>query len=128
MVRAGPASSAPALCFPPPPTQVAFGLGGIHVEVLKDMAFRIAPITGAEADRLVRSATTIFSSLCGNNFARRTSRAASSGTWETRSCVSDHVVRTRRVLVTVRARRCGRRGRLRYSRATAASRRRTERF
>lgn len=35
---------------------VAFGLGGIHVEVLKDVAFRLAPITAPEADRLVRAA------------------------------------------------------------------------
>jgi acetyl coenzyme A synthetase (ADP forming)-like protein len=33
---------------------VMFGLGGIHVEVLKDVAFRIAPITDRDARELVR--------------------------------------------------------------------------
>jgi acetyl coenzyme A synthetase (ADP forming)-like protein len=33
---------------------VAFGLGGIHVEVLRDVAFRIAPLTDRDADDLVR--------------------------------------------------------------------------
>lgn len=37
-----------------PLSQVAFGLGGIHVEVLKDVAFRMGPITTPEAERLVR--------------------------------------------------------------------------
>ncbi|HRZ87782.1 MAG TPA: acetate--CoA ligase family protein [bacterium] len=31
-----------------------FGMGGVYVEVLKDVAFRIAPITGDEADGMVR--------------------------------------------------------------------------
>jgi acyl-CoA synthetase (NDP forming) len=33
---------------------VAFGLGGIHVEILRDVAFRIAPLTDRDADALVR--------------------------------------------------------------------------
>ena len=33
---------------------VMFGLGGIHVEVLKDVSFRVAPITGRESREMVR--------------------------------------------------------------------------
>lgn len=33
---------------------VAFGLGGVSVEVLHDVAFRIAPLTDADADALMR--------------------------------------------------------------------------
>jgi len=33
---------------------VAFGLGGIHVEVLGDVRFRIAPLTDRDADALIR--------------------------------------------------------------------------
>jgi acetyl coenzyme A synthetase (ADP forming)-like protein len=34
---------------------VAFGLGGIHVEVLHDVQFRIAPLTDRDADELIHS-------------------------------------------------------------------------
>jgi acyl-CoA synthetase (NDP forming)/RimJ/RimL family protein N-acetyltransferase len=34
---------------------VAFGLGGVQVEVLRDVAFRIAPLTDRDADALIRS-------------------------------------------------------------------------
>ena len=33
---------------------VAFGLGGVSVEVLHDVAFRIAPLTDKDADALLR--------------------------------------------------------------------------
>ncbi|MDO8690139.1 MAG: acetate--CoA ligase family protein, partial [Dehalococcoidia bacterium] len=33
---------------------VMFGLGGIHVEVLKDVSFRVAPITQRESEEMVR--------------------------------------------------------------------------
>ena len=33
---------------------VAFGLGGVHVEVLGDVRFRIAPLTDLDADSLLR--------------------------------------------------------------------------
>jgi acetate---CoA ligase (ADP-forming) len=33
---------------------VGFGLGGVHVEVLADVGFRIAPLSDADADDLVR--------------------------------------------------------------------------
>jgi acetyl coenzyme A synthetase (ADP forming)-like protein len=33
---------------------VAFGLGGVQVEVLRDVAFRIAPLTDKDADALIR--------------------------------------------------------------------------
>ena len=32
---------------------VAFGLGGIHVEVLGDVRFRVAPLTDRDADELL---------------------------------------------------------------------------
>lgn len=34
---------------------VAFGLGGIHVEILRDVAFRVAPLTDRDAREMVRS-------------------------------------------------------------------------
>lgn len=37
---------------------LAFGMGGIYVEVLKDVAFRLAPITRQEADEQMRSIRT----------------------------------------------------------------------
>jgi acyl-CoA synthetase (NDP forming) len=33
---------------------IAFGLGGIHVEILKDVVFRVTPITDADAEEMVR--------------------------------------------------------------------------
>ena len=37
---------------------LAFGLGGIYVEFLKDVAFGLAPITDADADRMIRGIRT----------------------------------------------------------------------
>ncbi len=37
---------------------VMFGMGGIYVEVLKDVTFRIAPITDSEADDMISSIKT----------------------------------------------------------------------
>ena len=34
---------------------IMFGLGGIYVEILKDVAFRLTPLTDAEADRMIKS-------------------------------------------------------------------------
>jgi acyl-CoA synthetase (NDP forming) len=33
---------------------IAFGLGGIHVEILKDVCFRITPITDRDAKEMIR--------------------------------------------------------------------------
>ncbi|HVS01660.1 MAG TPA: GNAT family N-acetyltransferase [Thermoanaerobaculia bacterium] len=33
---------------------IAFGLGGIHVEILRDVAFRVSPLTDRDAARMVR--------------------------------------------------------------------------
>ena len=37
---------------------VMFGMGGIYVEVLKDVTFRLAPITDKEADEMISSIKT----------------------------------------------------------------------
>ncbi|MGH9999204.1 MAG: acetate--CoA ligase family protein, partial [Nitrosopumilaceae archaeon] len=37
---------------------VMFGMGGIYVEVLKDVTFRLAPITNKEADEMISSIKT----------------------------------------------------------------------
>jgi acetyltransferase len=34
---------------------VMFGLGGIHVEVLRDVAFRVEPVSDVDADEMIRS-------------------------------------------------------------------------
>jgi len=34
---------------------IMFGLGGVYVELLKDVAFRIHPLTDVDADEIVRS-------------------------------------------------------------------------
>src|SRR5581483_8547574 len=34
---------------------VAFGLGGVHVEILKDVAFRVTPLTDRDAAEMMRS-------------------------------------------------------------------------
>jgi acyl-CoA synthetase (NDP forming) len=34
---------------------LGFGLGGIHVEILKDICFRVTPITDRDAGEMVRS-------------------------------------------------------------------------
>jgi acyl-CoA synthetase (NDP forming) len=38
---------------------IMFGLGGIFVEVLKDVVFRVAPVSGEEAERMIREIKTI---------------------------------------------------------------------
>ncbi len=37
---------------------VMFGMGGIYVEVLKDVTFRVAPVTNSEADEMISSIKT----------------------------------------------------------------------
>jgi acetyltransferase len=34
---------------------IMFGLGGIYVEILKDVAFRLTPLTDADAERMIKS-------------------------------------------------------------------------
>lgn len=34
---------------------IGFGLGGIHVEILRDVCFRVTPITDQDAKEMVRS-------------------------------------------------------------------------
>ena len=34
---------------------IGFGLGGIHVEILKDVCFRITPITDRDTKEMIRS-------------------------------------------------------------------------
>lgn len=34
---------------------IAFGLGGVHVEILRDVCFRVAPLTDRDASEMVRS-------------------------------------------------------------------------
>jgi acetate---CoA ligase (ADP-forming) len=34
---------------------IAFGLGGIHVEILRDVCFRITPLTDRDASEMIRS-------------------------------------------------------------------------
>jgi acyl-CoA synthetase (NDP forming) len=34
---------------------MAFGLGGIHVEILRDVCFRVTPLTDHDASEMVRS-------------------------------------------------------------------------
>lgn len=36
-------------------TVVAFGLGGIYTEVIKDVVFRVCPITAADAEQMIKS-------------------------------------------------------------------------
>jgi acyl-CoA synthetase (NDP forming) len=46
---------------------VAFGMGGIRVEVVRDVAFRIAPLTDRDVDELLRSirAFPVLQGYCG---------------------------------------------------------------
>jgi len=37
---------------------IMFGMGGIYVEVLKDVAFRVAPFSEEEAERMVKEIKT----------------------------------------------------------------------
>ena len=32
-----------------------FGIGGVHVELFKDVVFRLCPVTGTEADEMIGS-------------------------------------------------------------------------
>ena len=46
---------------------VAFGLGGIYVEALKDVSFRVAPFSRQEADELIREIRGIGEFLVGES-------------------------------------------------------------
>jgi len=47
-------------CYP----LIAFGLGGVHVEVLADVCFRVTPLTDRDADEMIRSIRG-YPLLCG---------------------------------------------------------------
>jgi len=54
-------------------TMVMFGLGGIYVEVLKDVSFSIAPITRQDVERMIDSlrSSAIFEGVRGEKPADR---------------------------------------------------------
>src|ERR1700682_475320 len=57
---------------------VAFGLGGVLVEVLKDVTFRLAPTTAAEAESMLDSiaAAQMLKGVRGSEPGKRTALAA----------------------------------------------------